>query len=167
MKLSKGTTGKQPTYLAALKEVRDVPFTEDVPKSVGQVLEEFKDEIQPELSKRLPPKREVDPKNKLVPGTTPPVAVPYRMTPPKFEELATRKQPITPHTLTSGYKGPCLAAFKFAKGWHEKTDLAKTYLAKTAKKRKKLFDTKRRHTGVMRRGRRHIEWGRMSRTTHN
>ncbi|KAL6325930.1 hypothetical protein AAG906_038421 [Vitis piasezkii] len=34
-------------------------------------------------------------------------------------ELAMRQQPLTPHTLVMGYTGRILAAFKFAKGWHE------------------------------------------------
>ena len=60
-------------------------------------------------------------------------------------ELATGQQPLTPHTLAVGYQGPSPAAFKFAKGWHEKSDLAKAYLAKAAKKMKKWADAKRRH----------------------
>ena len=167
MKLSKGTTGKQPTYLAALKEVTNVPYMEDVPKNVGHILEEFKDAMPPKLPKRLPPKRKVDSKIKSVIHATSPTAVPYHMAPPNFGKLATRKQPMTPYTLASGYKGPTPTTFKFAKGRYEKTDLAKAYLVKAAKKRKKWADTKKMHTGVMRRGRRHIEWGRMSRTTQN
>ncbi|RVX03453.1 Transposon Tf2-2 polyprotein [Vitis vinifera] len=36
--------------------------------------------------------------------------------------------------------------FKFAKGWHEQADIARSYLDKAAKKMKKWADKKRRHT---------------------
>ncbi|RVW49001.1 Transposon Tf2-8 polyprotein [Vitis vinifera] len=38
------------------------------------------------------------------------------------------------------------AAFKFAKGWHEQADIARSYLDKAAKKMKKWVDKKQRHT---------------------
>ncbi|VFQ91468.1 unnamed protein product [Cuscuta campestris] len=87
MQLSKGIKKKQPTYLVALKEEEVPPPTEDLPRSVDLVLEEFKDVMPPELPKNLPPKREVDHKIELVPGATPPAAVPYRMAPLELEEL--------------------------------------------------------------------------------
>ena len=42
--------------------------------------------------------------------------------------------------------GRSLATFKFAKGWHEQADIARSYLDKAAKKMKKWVDKKRRHT---------------------
>ncbi|RVW76146.1 Transposon Ty3-I Gag-Pol polyprotein [Vitis vinifera] len=61
-------------------------------------------------------------------------------------ELATGQQPLTPHTLTIDYTGRSPAAFKFAKGWHEQADIARSYLDKATKKMKKWADKKRRHT---------------------
>ena len=61
-------------------------------------------------------------------------------------ELATRQQPLTPHTLTIGYTGKSPTAFKFAKGWHEQADISRSFLDKAAKKIKKWADKKRRHT---------------------
>ncbi|RVW96014.1 RNA-directed DNA polymerase-like [Vitis vinifera] len=58
-------------------------------------------------------------------------------------ELATRQQPLTPHTLTIGYTGRSTTTFKFAKGWHEQADIARSYLDKAAKKMKKWTDKKR------------------------
>ncbi|KAF7801231.1 alanine--tRNA ligase [Senna tora] len=58
-------------------------------------------------------------------------------------EIATRQQPITPHTLAVGYKGPSLAAFKFAKGWHEKSDMARTYLERLGPYHKDVEDPSR------------------------
>eukprot|EP00257_Ricinus_communis_P017580 XP_015576051.1 uncharacterized protein K02A2.6-like [Ricinus communis] len=61
------------------------------------------------------------------------------------EPIATGQQPLAPHTLAMGYKGPSPAAFKFAKGWHEKADMARAHLTKAAKRMKKWADGKRRH----------------------
>ncbi|KAF7807517.1 transcription factor Pur-alpha 1 [Senna tora] len=58
-------------------------------------------------------------------------------------EIATGLQPMTPHTLAVGYTGPSLAAFKFAKGWHEKSDMARAYLAKATKRMKKWSHSSR------------------------
>ena len=55
------------------------------------------------------------------------------------------QQPITPHTLARGYTGKSPAAYKFAKGWHEQADIARSYLEKAAKKMKKWADKRRRH----------------------
>lgn len=52
---------------------------------------------------------------------------------------------MTPHTLAMGYKGPSSAAFKFAKGWHEKANMARAQLVKVTKRMKKWVDKKRRH----------------------
>nr|CAN77324.1 hypothetical protein VITISV_012650 [Vitis vinifera] len=57
-------------------------------------------------------------------------------------ELATGQQPLTPHTLMIGYTGRSPATFKFAKWWHEQTDIVRSYLDKVAKKMKKWADKK-------------------------
>lgn len=44
-----------------------------------------------------------------------------------------------------GYTGRSPAAFKFAKGWHEQADIARSYLDKASKKMKKWADKKRRN----------------------
>lgn len=59
-------------------------------------------------------------------------------------ELATGQQPLTPHTVVAGYTGKSPAAYRFAKGWQEKADLARSYLDKAAKRMKKWADKKRR-----------------------
>ncbi|RVW64771.1 Transposon Tf2-8 polyprotein [Vitis vinifera] len=53
-------------------------------------------------------------------------------------KLATGQQPLTPHMLTIGYTGRSPAAFKFAKGWHEQADIARSYLDKATKKMKEV-----------------------------
>ncbi|GKE82411.1 putative nucleotidyltransferase, ribonuclease H [Tanacetum coccineum] len=62
----------------------------EVPKAIERVLEEFKDVMPKELPKNLPPRREVDHTIELETGSKPPAKAPYRMPPPKLEEL--RKQ---------------------------------------------------------------------------
>lgn len=59
-------------------------------------------------------------------------------------ELATGRQPLTPHTIAGGYTGRSPAAFRFAKDWQEQSDIAKAYLEKAAKRMKKWADMKRR-----------------------
>ena len=107
MQLSKGISKKQPTYLAALKEEVDAPAMEDAPRSIERVLEEFKDVMPPELPKKLPPKREVDHKIELVPGATPPAAVPYRMAPPELKELRRQLKEL----VDMGYIRPSKALY--------------------------------------------------------
>lgn len=70
-------------------------------------MERFRDVMPPELSKRLPPKREVDHKIELVPGATPPVAVPYRMAPLELEELRRQLKEL----MDMGYIRPSKAPY--------------------------------------------------------
>ena len=60
-------------------------------------------------------------------------------------ELAMGQQPLTLHTLVMGYTGKSPVAFKFAKGWHEQSDIARSYLDKATKKIKKWSEKKQRH----------------------
>ncbi|KAJ4971910.1 hypothetical protein NE237_005009 [Protea cynaroides] len=59
-------------------------------------------------------------------------------------EVAIGQQPLTPHTLMTKYTGRSPSAFKAAKEWHEKMDVAKSYLDKATKKMKKWADKDRR-----------------------
>ncbi|CAL1360521.1 unnamed protein product [Linum trigynum] len=60
-------------------------------------------------------------------------------------ELATGQQPLTPTTVATGYISNNPTVDKFAKDWHEKMEMAKSYLAGASKKMKKWADKKRRH----------------------
>ena len=60
-------------------------------------------------------------------------------------KLVMGQQSMTPHTLARGYTGKSPAAYKFAKGWHEQADIARSYLEKAAKKMKKWANKRRRH----------------------
>ena len=74
------------TYLAILKEDKDDGLGEPMPKEIEEVLNEFKDVMPLELSKR-PPRREEDHKIELESGAMPPAMGPYRMAPLELEEL--------------------------------------------------------------------------------
>ena len=65
------------TYLAALIEMKQDKYVE-VPDAVAGLLGEFVDVMPPELSKTLPPRRVVDHRIELVPGSKPPSKAPYR-----------------------------------------------------------------------------------------
>ena len=60
-------------------------------------------------------------------------------------EIVTRQQLLTPNSIATGYKENSPAAYKFAKGWQEQNELARSCLNKTAKRMKKWADKKRRH----------------------
>ncbi|KAG8380638.1 hypothetical protein BUALT_Bualt06G0036600 [Buddleja alternifolia] len=61
-------------------------------------------------------------------------------------ELATGKQPLTPHTLAISFESAkCPLAEKMAKSWAEQSDLAKSFLEKARRKMKKWADPKRRY----------------------
>ncbi|KAE8692579.1 hypothetical protein F3Y22_tig00110831pilonHSYRG00022 [Hibiscus syriacus] len=101
IQFSKAVRKEEPTFLAVL--VCDDPTTTyDVPDMVSHVLAEFKDVMPAELPKKLPPKREVDHKIKLVPNAEPPTRAPYRMAPPELEEMRRQLKDL----LDAGYIRP-------------------------------------------------------------
>ena len=62
-------------------------------------------------------------------------------------ELATGQQPLAPHTIARGYTGSSPTAYRFARDWQERTDIARAFLVPsppTAKRMKKWADEKRR-----------------------
>ena len=75
-KLKKG----EMTYLATLIEMKQDKYVE-VPDAVVGLLEEFADVMPLELPKTLPPRRVVDHRIELVPGSKPPSKAPYRILP--------------------------------------------------------------------------------------
>ena len=79
----------QETYVAALIEIKEGQSVE-VPDSVVKILKEFIDVMHAELPKKLPPRRPIDHKIELMPGTKAPTQAPYRMSLAELLEL--RKQ---------------------------------------------------------------------------
>jgi hypothetical protein len=80
MQLKDGLKMGNVTYLVALREVKEKDIV-DVPRKVVELLEEFEDVMPSELPKTLPPKRVVDQKIELLPGSTPHTHAPYQMSP--------------------------------------------------------------------------------------
>ena len=58
-----------------------------VPKCVEDVLKRYQDVMPEDLPNELPPRREVDHKIEVKPGTEPPSKVPYRLSQKELEEL--------------------------------------------------------------------------------
>ena len=89
IQLKKGLKKDQETYVAALIEIKEGQSME-VPDLVIKILKEFRDVMPTELPKELPPRRLIDHKIELLPGTKAPAQAPYRMPPVELLEL--RKQ---------------------------------------------------------------------------
>ncbi|RVW42513.1 Transposon Tf2-12 polyprotein [Vitis vinifera] len=68
IQLKKGLKRGQETYVAALIEIKEGQ-TMEVPDSVVKILKEFSDVMPAELPKELPPRRPIDHKIELLPGT--------------------------------------------------------------------------------------------------
>ena len=86
IQLKKGLKRGQETYVAALIEIKERQSME-VPDSVVSILKEFKDVMPAELPKELPPRRPIDHKIELMPGTKALAQAPYRMSPAELLEL--------------------------------------------------------------------------------
>ncbi|XP_034674441.1 uncharacterized protein LOC117905666 [Vitis riparia] len=89
IQLKKGLKKGQETYVAALIEIKEGQSME-VPDSVVRILKKFRDVMPAELPKELPPRRPIDHKIELLPGTKASTQAPYRMPPAELLEL--RKQ---------------------------------------------------------------------------
>ncbi|KAL2898903.1 Transposon Ty3-I Gag-Pol polyprotein [Bienertia sinuspersici] len=89
MQVKKGVKRGEPTFLAALVEVKE-DVTMEVPNDIAAILEEYKGLMPEELPKKLPPRRAVDHAIELEPGARPPAKAPYRMGPSELAGL--RKQ---------------------------------------------------------------------------
>ena len=89
MSIDKGLKKGEDTILAALVEIKpDVKM--EVPDCVGELFKQYANVMPPELPKKLPPRRDIDHKIELLPGTFAPAQSPYRMAPKELVEL--RKQ---------------------------------------------------------------------------
>jgi hypothetical protein len=106
MQLKQGLRRGEVTYLAAMREIKEETWM-DVPEEVVEVLEEFGDVMPPELPKTLPPKRNVDHRIELLPGSLPPARAPYRMSPKELVELQAQLTEL----LEAGFIQPSKAPF--------------------------------------------------------
>ena len=76
-------------FLATIVDEK-ADYCGEVPKKIASVLQQFADVMLPQLPKELPPRRAIDHRIELVPGTKPPSQAPYRMLPIELANL--RKQ---------------------------------------------------------------------------
>ena len=112
--VEKGLRKGDETYLAALVEIKpDVKV--EVPDGVAQVLKEFADIMPPELPKTLPPRREIDHKIELLPGSVAPAQAPYRMAPKELAELRRQLNELLEAGLIQPSKAPYGAPVLFQK----------------------------------------------------
>lgn len=86
MQLEHGLKRKEPTYLAAVLEVKPDHKLE-ISDEVAEVLKEFSNVMPLELPKHLPPLRAIDHPIELIPSGKPPAKVSYHMTPLELQEL--------------------------------------------------------------------------------
>src|ERR1700716_3644110 len=61
--------------------------TQSIDPRIRSLLDEFKDVFPEELPEGLPPRRDVDHRIELVPGSTHSITPTYRMSPPELDEL--------------------------------------------------------------------------------
>lgn len=87
MQFKRGIKKGKVTYLATLCIDKEEATHMKLLNEEAQVLNEFKDVMQSELSKKLPSRKEVDHTIELEFGAKPSVKAPYHMSPPELEEL--------------------------------------------------------------------------------
>ena len=93
--------------LNAILELDDAKIETPFPREVKDILVEFEDIFPKELPAGLPPKRAVDHKIDLLPGTEPPHRAPYRMSTQALDELKKQLKELT----DNGYIQPSVSPF--------------------------------------------------------
>nr|CAD1839581.1 unnamed protein product [Ananas comosus var. bracteatus] len=115
LQLKKGVKRGELTYVAALKLETGSGDETPTPPVVAKLLKEFKDVMPPELPKSLPPRRAVDHRIELEPGTRAPARSPYRMSPPELAELRKQLDELLKGGLIRSSKAPFGAPVLFQK----------------------------------------------------
>lgn len=94
---------------------------EKIHSETRAVLSEYSDRFPPDLPKRLPPRRDVDHRIELVPGSIPPCLSTYRMSPTELDELKRQIDDLeSKHILRpskSPFGAPVLLTKKKDGGW--------------------------------------------------
>ncbi|XP_069152857.1 uncharacterized protein [Solanum lycopersicum] len=114
MSINKGLKKGDDNILGALVEMKpDVKM--EVPDCVAELLKEFTDVMLPKLPKQLPPRRDIDHKIELLPGTVAPAQDPYRMAPKELVELFKQLNELLDAGLIQPSKAPYGAPVLFQK----------------------------------------------------
>ncbi|RVW20594.1 Transposon Ty3-G Gag-Pol polyprotein [Vitis vinifera] len=114
IQLKKGLKKGQETYVAALIEIKEEQSME-VSDLVVKILKEFKDVMSAELPKELPPRRPIDHKIELLPGTKALDQAPYRMPPAELLELRKQLKELLDAGLIQPSRAPYGAPVLFQK----------------------------------------------------
>ena len=83
--------------------------------AAAQLLTQFADVFPPDLPKGLPPRRDIDHRIELVPGSTPPSRPTYRMSPPELDEMKKQLAELAEHGFIQPSKSPFGAPVLFVK----------------------------------------------------
>ena len=102
------------TYVAAWVEIKEGQEME-VPDSVARLLHEFVDVMPAALPKELPPRRPIDHRIELIPGSKPPALAPYRMSPAELLELRKQLKELLDAGLIQPSRAPYGAPVLFQK----------------------------------------------------
>ena len=89
--------------------------TQSIDPRIRSLLDEFKDVFPEDLPEGLPPKRDVDHRIELVPGSTPPTRPTYRMSPPELDELKKQVADLLAKGFIQPSKSPFGAPVLFVK----------------------------------------------------
>ena len=87
----------------------------EVPNSVVKILKEFRDVMPADLPKELPPRRPIDHKIELLPGTKASAQAPYRMPPAELLELRKQLKELLDASLIQPSRAPYGASVLFQK----------------------------------------------------
>ena len=87
----------------------------EVPDSVVKILKEFKDVMLTKLPKELPPRRLIDHKIELLPGTKAPAQAPYQMSSAELLELCKQLKELLDAGLIQPSRAPYGAPVLFQK----------------------------------------------------
>ena len=102
------------TYVAAWVEIKEGQEME-VPDSVARLLHEFADVMSAALPKELPPRRPIDYRIELIPGSKPLALTPYRMSPAELLELRKQLKELLDTGLIQPSRAPYGAPMLFQK----------------------------------------------------
>ncbi|KAK4409344.1 hypothetical protein Sango_0007400 [Sesamum angolense] len=115
MQFKKGRKRNEPFYLCTLhfKEIEQA--SGPIPGVIKKLVKEFDDVMLNELPRKLLPKRAVDHKIELVPGTKRPARAPYRISQPELLELRKQLKDMLESGIIKYAKSPYGAPVLFQK----------------------------------------------------
>jgi len=101
-------------FLATIVD-KKVDYCGEVPKEIASVLQQFEDVMPPQLPKKLRPRRTIDHRIELVPGTKPPSQAPYQISPLELAELRKQLEELIDSRFVRPSKAPYGAPVLFQK----------------------------------------------------